>query len=40
MGAFDYVAKPCPLDELEVRIQRALERQSPCSSARASSSAA
>ena len=29
MGAFDYVAKPCPLDELEVRIQRALERQRP-----------
>jgi two-component system, NtrC family, response regulator AtoC len=28
MGAFDYVAKPCPLDELEIRIQRALERQS------------
>jgi two-component system response regulator AtoC len=28
MGAFDYVSKPCPLDELEVRIQRALERQS------------
>ncbi len=27
-GAFDYVSKPCPLDELEVRIQRALERQS------------
>ncbi len=27
MGAFDYVAKPCPLDELEIRIQRALERQ-------------
>jgi DNA-binding NtrC family response regulator len=27
-GAFDYVAKPCPLDELEVRIQRARERQS------------
>ncbi len=27
-GAFDYVAKPCPLDELEVRIQRALERHS------------
>ena len=27
MGAFDYVAKPCPLEELEVRIQRALERQ-------------
>lgn len=28
MGAFDYVAKPCPLDELDVRIRRALERQS------------
>jgi DNA-binding NtrC family response regulator len=28
MGAFDYVSKPCPLGELEVRIQRALERQS------------
>ncbi len=27
MGAFDYVAKPCPLDELEVRLQRALERR-------------
>jgi len=27
MGAFDYVSKPCPLDELDVRIQRALERQ-------------
>jgi DNA-binding NtrC family response regulator len=27
LGAFDYLAKPCPLDELEVRIQRALERQ-------------
>jgi DNA-binding NtrC family response regulator len=26
-GAFDYVVKPCPLDELEVRIQRAIERQ-------------
>jgi DNA-binding NtrC family response regulator len=26
-GAFDYVAKPCPLDELEMRIQRALERR-------------
>jgi two-component system response regulator AtoC len=26
-GAFDYVGKPCPLDELEVRIQRALERR-------------
>jgi DNA-binding NtrC family response regulator len=28
LGAFDYVAKPCPLAELEVRIQRAIERQS------------
>ena len=27
-GAFDYISKPCPLDELEVRIRRALERQS------------
>jgi len=27
-GAFDYVAKPCPIDEIEVRIQRALERKS------------
>ena len=27
-GAFDYVAKPCPLDELEVRINRAIERRS------------
>lgn len=27
IGAFDYVVKPCPLDELEVRIQRALERR-------------
>jgi DNA-binding NtrC family response regulator len=27
MGAFDYVVKPCPLDELDVRIQRALERR-------------
>jgi len=27
IGAFDYVVKPCPLDELEMRIQRALERQ-------------
>lgn len=26
-GAFDYVAKPCPLDDLEIRISRALERQ-------------
>jgi DNA-binding NtrC family response regulator len=27
IGAFDYVVKPCPLDEMEVRIQRALERR-------------
>jgi DNA-binding NtrC family response regulator len=27
IGAFDYMSKPCPLDELEVRIGRALERQ-------------
>ncbi len=27
IGAFDYVSKPCPLEELEVRIDRALERQ-------------
>jgi two-component system, NtrC family, response regulator HydG len=27
IGAFDYVVKPCPLDELEMRIQRALEHQ-------------
>ena len=27
MGAFDYVGKPCPLDELRLRIERALERQ-------------
>jgi len=26
-GAADYVAKPCPLAELEMRIQKALERQ-------------
>jgi DNA-binding NtrC family response regulator len=28
MGAFDYVTKPCPLEELQIRIQRALERRS------------
>jgi DNA-binding NtrC family response regulator len=28
MGAFDYVVKPCPLDELQIRIQRAFERRS------------
>ncbi len=27
MGAFDYVVKPCPLDELDIRIQRALEQR-------------
>jgi DNA-binding NtrC family response regulator len=26
-GAFDYVVKPCPLDELQIRIQRAVERR-------------
>lgn len=25
IGAFDYVVKPCPIDELEVRLRRALE---------------
>jgi DNA-binding NtrC family response regulator len=28
IGAFDYVVKPCPLDELHIRIQRAIERRS------------
>ena len=28
IGAYDYVLKPCPLDELQIRIQRAIERQS------------
>ena len=27
LGAFDYLSKPCPLDELEIRIQRALEHR-------------
>jgi DNA-binding NtrC family response regulator len=27
LGAFDYVSKPCPLDELEIRLKRALERR-------------
>lgn len=26
-GAFDYVTKPCPLDEITMRIQRAIERR-------------
>ncbi|MGB7846954.1 MAG: sigma-54 dependent transcriptional regulator [Candidatus Acidiferrum sp.] len=28
IGAFDYVVKPCPLEELHIRIQRAVERRS------------
>jgi len=28
IGAFDYVVKPCPMDELQIRIQRAIERRS------------
>ncbi len=28
IGACDYVVKPCPLDELQIRIQRAIERRS------------
>jgi DNA-binding NtrC family response regulator len=28
LGAFDYVVKPCPLDEIQIRIQRAIERRS------------
>jgi DNA-binding NtrC family response regulator len=28
VGAFDYVIKPCPLEELHIRIQRAMERRS------------
>jgi len=28
IGAFDYVSKPCPLDEIEIRIARAVERRS------------
>src|SRR4029077_791864 len=27
-GAFDYITKPCPLDELQIRIERAMERRS------------
>jgi DNA-binding NtrC family response regulator len=27
MGAFDYITKPCPLDEIHIRVQRALERR-------------
>jgi DNA-binding NtrC family response regulator len=25
VGAFDYVTKPCPLDEIQIRVQRAIE---------------
>ena len=28
LGAFDYVSKPCPIEELEIRVDRALERRS------------
>jgi DNA-binding NtrC family response regulator len=27
VGAFDYVTKPCPLDEIQIRVQRAIERR-------------
>ena len=27
LGAFDYVSKPCPLDELDVRLRRALDHR-------------
>jgi two-component system response regulator HydG len=27
VGAFDYVTKPCPLDEIQIRVQRAVERR-------------
>jgi DNA-binding NtrC family response regulator len=26
-GAFDYVTKPCPLDEIEIRVERAIEQR-------------
>ena len=26
-GAFDYITKPCPLDEIQIRVERALERR-------------
>ncbi len=28
LGAFDYVSKPCPIEELEIRLGKALERRS------------
>lgn len=27
VGAFDYVTKPCPLEEIQIRVQRALEQR-------------
>jgi DNA-binding NtrC family response regulator len=27
LGAFDYITKPCPLDEIQIRVQRALEQR-------------
>ena len=27
VGAFDYVTKPCPLDEIQIRVQRAIEQR-------------
>ncbi|HTS28425.1 MAG TPA: sigma-54 dependent transcriptional regulator [Bryobacteraceae bacterium] len=27
VGAFDYVTKPCPLDEIEIRVERAIEQR-------------
>jgi DNA-binding NtrC family response regulator len=27
MGAFDYITKPCPLDEIQIRVQRAIEQR-------------
>ena len=27
VGAFDYVTKPCPLDEIQIRVQRAVEQR-------------
>jgi len=27
VGAFDYVTKPCPLDEIQIRVERAIERR-------------
>jgi len=27
VGAFDYITKPCPLDEIQIRVQRAIEQR-------------